>query len=79
MSGLRLLIGVIVMGIAIPLTLFFLLGLHSWAQLFTIAAVTFMSWGVADLLATILERPRLQGRSPGKALREDWDRRSKEQ
>lgn len=78
MSGLRLLIGVIVMGIAIPLTLFFLLGLHSWAQLLTTAAVTFLSWGVADLLATILERPRLQGRSPGKALREDWDRRSKE-
>ena len=78
MSGLRLLIGVIVMGIAIPLTLFFLLGLHSWSQLFTIAAATFLSWGVADLLATILERPRLQGRSPGKALREDWDRRSKE-
>lgn len=78
MSGLRLLIGVIVMGIAIPLTLFFLLGLQSWAQLFAIAAVTFLSWGVADLLATILERPRLQGRSPGKALREDWDRRSKE-
>jgi hypothetical protein len=77
-SALRLLIGVIVMGIAIPLTLFFLLGLHSWGQLFAIAAVTFLSWGVADLLATILERPRLQGRSPGKALREDWDRRSKE-
>ena len=66
------------MGIAIPITLFFLLGLHSWTQLFTIAAVTFLSWGVADLLATILERPRLQGRSPGKALKEDWERRSKE-
>lgn len=78
MSGLRLLIGVIVMGIAIPLTLFFLLGLHSLSQFFTIAAATFLAWGVADLLATILERPRLQGRSPGKAIREDWDRRSQE-
>ena len=78
MSGLRLLIGAIVMGIAIPVTLFLLLGLQSWSQLFTIAAATFLSWGVADLLATILERPRLQGKSPGKALREDWDRRSKE-
>jgi hypothetical protein len=77
-SGLRLLIGVIVMGIAIPLTLFFLLGLHSWSQLITIAAATFLAWGVADLLATIMERPRLQGRSPGKAIREDWDRRSQE-
>lgn len=66
------------MGIAIPITLFLLLDLHSWSQLFTIAAATFLSWGVADLLATILERPRLQGRSPGKAFKEDWERRAKE-
>ena len=77
MTGLRLLIGVIVMGIAIPVTLFLLLHLNSWSQLFTIAATTFVAWGVADLLATILERPRLQGRSPGKAFKEDWDRRAK--
>jgi hypothetical protein len=76
-SGLRLLIGVIVMGIAVPLTLFLLLGLNSYAQLFTIAAVTFLSWGVADLLATILGKPRLKDRSPGKAFKEDWERRSK--
>ena len=66
------------MGILIPVALFLLLGLHSLSQLFTIAATTFLSWGVADLLATILEKPRLQGRSPGKALKEDWERRSKE-
>ena len=78
MSGIRLAVGAIVMGIAIPVALFLLLGLHSLSQLFTIAATTFLAWGVADLLATILEKPRLQGRSPGKALREDWDRRSKE-
>ena len=74
----RLLIGVIVMGIAIPVTLFLLLDLHSWPQLFTIAATTFLSWGVADLLATILEKPRLHGRSPGKAFKEDWERRAKD-
>ena len=78
MSGLRLVVGAIVMGIAIPVALFLLLDLHSLSQLFTIAATTFLSWGVADLLATILEKPRLQGRSPGKALKEDWERRSKE-
>jgi len=66
------------MAIAVPVTLFFLLGLHRLPQLFTIATVTFLAWGVADLLATILEKPRLQDRSPGKALKEDWDRRSKE-
>ena len=71
-------VGAIVMGIAIPVALFLLLDLHSTSQLFTIAATTFLAWGVADLLATILEKPRLQGRSPGKALKEDLERRSKE-
>ena len=47
-------------------------------QLFTMATVTLLAWGVADLLSMILEKPRLQGRSPGKALKEDWDRRSQE-
>lgn len=78
MSGVRLVVGIIVMGIAVPVILFVLLGLHSVAQLLTVAAVTMFSWGVADLLASILEKPRLQGRSPGRAFREDMDRRSKE-
>ncbi len=66
------------MAVAVPVTIFLLLGLHTFSQLFTIAAVTFLSWGVADILASILERPRLKGRSPGAALREDLERRSKE-
>ena len=78
MTGLRLVVGVIVMGLAVPLTLFFLLDLHSLSGFFTIAAVTFFSWGVADLLATVLGRPRLENRSPGRALREDLERRAKE-
>jgi hypothetical protein len=77
-SGKRLVVGIIVMGIAVPITIFLLLGLQSLSQLFTIAAVTFLTWGVADLLATILEKPRLQDRTPGKALKEDWERRAKD-
>ncbi|MFP5246620.1 MAG: hypothetical protein ACLGH0_07990 [Thermoanaerobaculia bacterium] len=77
MSGIRLVIGAIVMGVAVPVTLFLLLRMHTPSQLLTIAAVTFFSWGVADLLASILEKPRLKDRSPGKAIREDWDRRTK--
>lgn len=78
MSGIRLTVGAIVMGVAVPIMIFMLLRLQTLTQLFIIAAATFLSWGVADLLATILEKPRLKDRSPGKALREDWDRRSKE-
>lgn len=66
------------MGIAVPITLFLLLHRHSLPELFTIAAVTFLSWGFGDLLSSILERPRLKDRSPGHAIREDWERRTKE-
>lgn len=71
-------VGVIVMGIAVPITLFFLLRLHTVSQFFTIFAVTFISWGLADLLSSILEKPRLKDRSPGHAIRQDWEQRQKE-
>jgi hypothetical protein len=77
-SGIRLVIGILVMGIAVPVTLFLLLHLHTLSQLLTIAAVTFLSWGFGDLVSSIMERPRLKDRSPGRALREDWERRTKE-
>lgn len=64
------------MGIAVPLAIFFLLGLSTVTEFFTVAATTFLSWGVADLFATLLEKPRLKDRSPGAAIREDWERRS---
>ena len=78
MSGPRLIVGIIVMGIAVPLTLFFLLDLKTPAQFLTIAATTFATWGVADLLASILEKPRLKDRTPGRAIREDMQRRSED-
>ncbi len=68
MSGIRLVVGLIVMGIAVPLIIFLLLDLQTPGQFFTIAASTFLSWGVADLLATILERPRLRDRSVVKKI-----------
>lgn len=77
-SGTRLAVGFVVMGVAVPATLFFLLRLTTASQFFTVAATTFLTWGVADLFAAILERPRLSGRSPAQAIREDWERRSKE-
>jgi hypothetical protein len=79
MTGPRLIVGVIVMGIAVPLTIFFLLGLHTPQEFFTVAATTFLAWGVADMLASILEKPRLKNRSPGLALREDLERRTREE
>ena len=63
------------MGVAVPLVIFFLLDLKTPAQFFAIAATTFLAWGVADLFASILEKPRLKDRSPGRAIREDLQRR----
>jgi len=77
-SGRRLIIGAIGMGVVLPVTLFLLLGLHTASQLFTVAASCFLAWGVADLLASLLERPRLKNRTPGGAFREDWERRAGE-
>jgi uncharacterized membrane protein len=74
-SGRRLIIGAIGMGVILPVALFLLLDLHTLSQLFTIAASTLLAWGVADLLASILEKPRLTNRTPGGAIREDWERR----
>lgn len=66
------------MGIAVPLAIFFLLNLSTVTEFFTVAATTFLSWGVADLFAALLEKPRLKDRSPGAAIREDWERRTTE-
>lgn len=78
-SGPRLIIGIVLMGIIVPIILFLLLGMTTVSQLLTIAATTFLTWGVADLFATILEKPRLKDRTPGKAFREDWERRATEE
>jgi hypothetical protein len=64
------------MGVILPITLFFLLRLHTFSQFFTIAASTFLTWGVADLFASLVERPRLKDRTPGAAIREDVERRA---
>jgi hypothetical protein len=77
-SGTRLAVGAIVMGVIVPVMLYFLLGLSHLPQLLTIAAALFLSWGLADLLAVILERPRLKGRTPTQAIKDDWDRRAGE-
>ena len=78
MSRVRLVVGIFVMGIAVPVTVFLLLRLETFSQMFTIAAATFISWGVADLLSSILERPRLKGHTPGRALKDELERRTKE-
>jgi hypothetical protein len=77
-SGLRLVVGIVVMGVIVPIVLFLLLGLKSVSQLLTIAVSTLLAWGVADLFSGILERPRLKDRSPSQALKHDWQNRSGE-
>lgn len=77
MSGPRLLIGLVVMGICVPGALFVLLPLQTSNQFFAVSAICFLCWGVADVLANILSRPRIENYTPGRALRE-WESSKKE-
>ena len=78
MTGPKLITGIIVMGIAVPLLLFYLLQLQTIGQLLTTSAITFFAWGVADLTTEILIRPRLRDRDPRSALH-DWEQQKKEE
>ncbi|HUF18849.1 MAG TPA: hypothetical protein VMS12_12470 [Thermoanaerobaculia bacterium] len=60
------------MGGAVPAILFFLLSLDSFSEFFTIAATCFLSWGIADLAANVVARPRLEKRTATQAIRE-WE------
>lgn len=60
------------MGIGVPATLFFLLSLESVSDYLTIAATCFFAWGIADLAANVIARPRLQERTATQAIRE-WE------
>ncbi len=70
MRGIRLFTGFVVMGIAVPAILFFFLELGTFGEFFTLSATCFLAWGLADLGAGILERPRLEGRTPGRVLKD---------
>lgn len=72
MSGPKLRVGIIFMGIAVPLVLFYLLHLEDLRQLLIISGVTFAVWCLADLAGEILSRPRLKDRGPRDAIR-DWE------
>lgn len=61
------------MGVLVPVTIFFFLGLDSFPKLFGLSVILFLAWGITDFMATVISRPRLRDRSPGKAIAE-WDR-----
>ena len=70
MTGQRLVIGLVVMGIAVPAILFFFIPLRTPAQFFTVAVTCFLAWGIASFASDILGRPRLANRTPGSAFRD---------
>ena len=61
------------MGVCVPVTIFFFLGVDSLTRLFGLSVILFLGWALTDFFATVLSRPRLRDRSPGNALKE-WDR-----
>ena len=71
MSGIRLAVAIVVMGLVVPATLFFLFRLSTPIQFAELATCCFFGWCVADVLGNVLSRPRLRDRTPGAALN-DW-------
>lgn len=76
-TGPKLITGILIMGIAVPLLLYFLLELETLNQFLTVSAVTFFAWGVADVASEIIVRPRLHDRNPRGAL-QDWEKQKNE-
>lgn len=73
MTGPRLVTGAIAMGVVVPALLFVLLDLSRPIELFTLSITCFVGWGVADLVATILTRRRIEDRTARDVL-EQWER-----
>lgn len=61
------------MGVVVPVLLFVLLDLSRPIELFILSMTCFVGWGVADLIALILSRKRLDDRSARDAI-EQWER-----
>jgi hypothetical protein len=64
---------VIAMGVIVPVLLFVLLDLSRPLEFFILSATCFVGWGVADLVALILSRRRLENRTARQALSE-WEK-----
>lgn len=58
------------MGIAVPAILFYFLPLTEWTELFTISVTCLLAWGVGWVASDLLDRPRLENRTPVGALRD---------
>lgn len=77
MRGSRLIVGLFAMGVLIPAVIFYLLELTTIRQFGAIAIPSFFGWCIAEFVANVLARPRLENRSPSAALRE-WDQQKRD-
>ena len=69
-TGARLIIGLVTMGIAVPLVTLFFIEAYSFGSWLAVAIPSFFGWCLAEFTANVLARPRLDDCSPGKAIRE---------
>lgn len=78
MTGRRLAIAVVVMGLGVPVVLFIILDLRDLSDAFVVSATCLFAWAVVHLLGEILTLPRMRGRSnPVDALRQ-WEKRDED-
>lgn len=70
MTGVRLWIGFLTMGIAVPLVVLFFLRNLTLSGYATVAIPAFFGWCIADFVANILSRPKIANRKPSDVIRE---------
>lgn len=66
------------MGVIVPVLLFVLLDLEGPGALGVLAVTCFAGWGVTDVVATVLARERIAGRS-ARGVVDNWEKRRAEE
>jgi hypothetical protein len=70
MSGRRLWIGLVAMGIIVPLVIGYIIKLDTFGEYFAVAIPSFFGWCIVDFIANVMSRPRLENRTARGAIRE---------
>lgn len=58
------------MGVIVPVVIGWLIKLHDFGSYFAVATTCFFGWCIADFIANVMSRPRLENRTARGAIRE---------
>lgn len=70
MTGVRLWIGILTMGVIVPAVILFFFRTYTLAAWTTVAVPCFFGWCVAEFVANVLARPKIENRKAADVLKE---------